>query len=118
MTEIANSVLPLIRKTREMLRPFYGNVEAVEYKSERGHDAVTELDRKVETFLEAELHILYPDISFAGEEYGGDREVPRLWLCDPIDGTSHFIRGLPYCTVMLALIEEGQVNFGVIYEFV
>src|SRR4029078_7839963 len=42
----------------------------------------------------------------------------RLWLVDPIDGTAHFIRGLPFCTTMLALIEDVTVTFSAIYDFV
>lgn len=37
---------------------------------------------------------------------------------DPIDGTGHFVRGLPFCTSMIALIERGRVNFSAIYDFV
>jgi myo-inositol-1(or 4)-monophosphatase len=33
-------------------------------------------------------------------------------------GTQHFVRGLPFCTSMLALIEDGQVVFGAIYDFI
>jgi myo-inositol-1(or 4)-monophosphatase len=41
-----------------------------------------------------------------------------MWLLDPIDGTVHFIRGVPFATTMLALIEEGEVVFSVINNFV
>ncbi len=118
MSDIEAKVLPLIRQTRGMLMPSYGKVENVEFKSASGHDVVTELDRSVERFLKAELQTLYPDVAFVGEEYGGDRNAERFWLCDPIDGTGLFIRGLEGCTTMLALVENGQVNFGVIYDFV
>ena len=117
-TSVADSVLPIVQRTRDMLMPFYGNIEVLEYKSESAHDAVTRLDRGVETFLAEELKKIDPTAGFAGEEFGGDRTADRFWLCDPIDGTAHYIRGLPYCTVMLALIEEGSVNFSVIYDFV
>ncbi len=118
MSDYQRTVLPIIRQTRAMLMPQYGAVESVEYKSKSGHDVVTALDRDVEAFLKTELEKLYPEVAFVGEEYGGNRDVDRKWLCDPIDGTGLYVRGLQGCTTMLALIENGQVNFGVIYDFV
>ena len=41
-----------------------------------------------------------------------------MWLVDPIDGTTHFIRGLPFCTIMIALIEKGQPVLGIIHDFI
>lgn len=107
-----------VRGVREMLLPHYYGEIAFTSKSDRGYDLVTELDVAVEEYLRAELGKLYPDIPFVGEETGGDREAKRKWLCDPIDGTAHFIRGNPFCTTMLALIEDGQVNMSFIYDFV
>lgn len=101
-----------------MLLPHYYAEVAFTSKSDQGHDLVTELDVSVENYLRTKLEALYPDVPFVGEETGGDRGAPRKWLCDPIDGTVHFIRGNPFCTTMLALIEDGQVNMSFIYDFV
>ncbi len=114
----AQTVLPLIREIRPMILPHWGNAGSITAKSASPADLVTELDTSVEAFMTRRLEELYPDIGFVGEEYGGDREQERFWLMDPIDGTAHFIRGLPFCTSMLALIENGEVTFSVIYDFV
>jgi 3'(2'), 5'-bisphosphate nucleotidase len=37
----------------------------------------------------------------------------RFWVCDPVDGTKGFLRGGQY-TVALALLEDGQVQLGVL----
>jgi len=39
-----------------------------------------------------------------------------LWCIDPIDGTSNFVRGLPYFAVSVALIREGKSVLGVVYD--
>ena len=39
-----------------------------------------------------------------------------LWCIDPIDGTSNFVRGLPYFAVSVALIREGKGVLGVVYD--
>jgi len=118
MENITDLVLPIIKKTREILLPHWGKVENVKYKDGQAHSVVTELDKKVEKFLYGELNKVFPDIVFVGEEFGGDRTARKFWLADPIDGTSHFVRGLPFCTTMLALIEDGQVIFSAIYDFI
>ncbi len=110
-------IKPIIKKAREIALPYYGNVAHIE-KSAQMNDVLTALDTEIETYLKSELAIHYPDIAFVGEETGGDRSATRKWLCDPIDGTALFVRGMPFCTTMLALIEDGQVTFSVIYDFV
>jgi myo-inositol-1(or 4)-monophosphatase len=106
----------IIRKVRAMVMPYYGNVEHTTKTSI--NDLVTKLDVEVEEYLKAELGKLYPEAGFVGEETGGDRSAETFWLCDPIDGTVYFVRGIPFCTTMLALIHQGEVVFSVIYDFV
>lgn len=111
-------VMPVIRDAGKVLRRSFGNVEAIAQKSNSPADVVTEVDRHVETFIAERLHDLDPSIGFFGEEHGGENDGERYWLLDPIDGTAHYIRGNPFCTTMLSLIEGGQVTFSVIYDFV
>ncbi|NOT81118.1 MAG: inositol monophosphatase family protein [Gallionella sp.] len=39
-----------------------------------------------------------------------------LWCIDPIDGTSNFVRGLPYFATSVALLREGKPVLGVVYD--
>ena len=39
-----------------------------------------------------------------------------LWCIDPIDGTSNFVRGLPYFAVSVALLRQGKSMLGVVYD--
>lgn len=111
-----NDVLNIVRETRSLLMPNYGNIDEIEIKDDGS--PVTRYDRAVESYLRSKLDKLDTNIGFVGEESGGDRTDERFWLCDPIDGTEYYIRGVPMCTVMLALIESGEVTRSVIYDFV
>ena len=111
-------IIPVIRNVRKMLLPHYGNTNFQNKQSDKKFELVTELDVNVERFLKTAFEKLYPDIAFVGEEGSGNRERARFWLVDPIDGTTPFIRGIPFCTTMVALIENGQVIFSAIYDFV
>lgn len=113
-----DNVLPILRGLRPRLMEHWGNAPIVHNKGGGAADVVTELDIEVEQTTRAALDKIYPDITFVGEESEGDRSTARFWLMDPIDGTAHYVRGLPFCTSQIALIENGRVNFAAIYDFV
>lgn len=85
---------------------------------DRQDEVVTDLDRQTELFLFERLEKFDGSIGFRGEELGTKKAGNPTWLVDPIDGTVHFIRGLPFCTTMIALIDSGQVVVSVIHDFV
>ncbi len=113
-----DSVLPILRGLRPRLMENWGKSPVVNNKGGGAADVVTALDIEVEKTTREALAKIYPDITFVGEENGGDRSAARFWIMDPIDGTAHYVRGLPFCTSMIALIEDGRVNFAAIYDFV
>jgi fructose-1,6-bisphosphatase/inositol monophosphatase family enzyme len=85
-----------------------------EFKSDQS--LVTAVDRDTERFVEAELAKLAPGYAFVGEEYGwrGPADAP-VWACDPIDGTTNFVYGLPHWCVSVGLLHEGVPLLGAIY---
>lgn len=111
-------VLAVIRKTRDISLPHFGSATITKKTSADGVDVVTATDQAIETFLTEEFKKIDPTILFVGEEYGGNRTSKRFWLVDPIDGTGTYIRGLPFCTTMVALVEREEVVFGAIYNFI
>lgn len=78
---------------------------------------VTEVDRGTEQELASRLRGLLPDSSFYGEEFGlhGRGSAGLVWVCDPIDGTTNFVRGLPHWCVSVGLVEDGEPVLGVLY---
>lgn len=118
MENISEKILPIIRSTRNITLPFYGKVEVIAQKDESPYNVVTKVDHEIEKYLKTEFSKIDPSIEFAGEEFGGSRDFKKLWLVDPVDGTMHFVRGIPFCTTMVALIEDGQVVFSAVYDFI
>jgi len=114
----SDKILPVIRGLRGLLLSGWGTAGIIQNKDGSPVNIVTEVDRQVEQELKVKLKVFYPDVNFVGEEFGGDKTSEKMWLVDPIDGTGHYIRGLPFCTSMLALIEHGEVVFSLIYDFV
>jgi len=92
------------------MRYFNGDLE-VEKKSDAS--PVTEADRACERAIRSTLLEAYPEHAIYGEEYGQQGQGELLWLVDPIDGTRSFIRGLPFWSVQIALMVEGELVLGV-----
>ena len=74
-------------------------------------DLVSDADRAVEQTLRQRLTEAFPDCTILGEEYGGS-PTARFWSIDPIDGTRNFLSGLPFWTVSLGLVQDGQPAAG------
>lgn len=112
----AQLVIETFCSFRDELMASYGSVQYV-YKQD--HSQVTELDIRIEAKLKQKLAAAFPEFGFLGEETGDARQDNQpYWVVDPIDGTSSFIRGLPNCTNMAALVQDGQPITGIIYDFV
>jgi myo-inositol-1(or 4)-monophosphatase len=108
-------VIEVFKGFREELMRSYG---AIEHISKGDGSPVTELDVKVETAIKNRLAVAYPEIGFHGEETEDvTGTADATWIVDPIDGTSSFVHGLPYCTNMAGLVVDGITVASVIYQF-
>ncbi|MFZ0919277.1 MAG: inositol monophosphatase family protein [Candidatus Dormiibacterota bacterium] len=76
-------------------------------------DYVTEVDRAAEQAAIRVLRDRAPDIPILAEESGGARHE-RMWVIDPLDGTTNFLRGFPVVGVSVALVEEGRPVVGAV----
>ena len=89
--------------------------QAVAFEMKGDGSPVTEIDRKVERALRAEINRLHPNHGIIGEEYGPentDREW--VWILDPIDGTRQFSAGLPNFGTLIALGQNREPVIGAI----
>jgi len=110
-------VVELALRAGEAILPFWRADVAVTAKSD--DSPVTAADIAAHEVIVAGLTALDPSIPVLSEE---DASIPqsvragwqRWWLVDPLDGTKEFISGSEEFTVNIALIENGQVVFGVV----
>lgn len=109
----------VIREALTVVRPkllaAYGKIE---YSLKEDRSIVTDLDVMVEDRLRSALNTFDSSVGFGGEESGADYNQKTFWIVDPIDGTEQLVRGMPGCTNMLALIDDGQPVASIIYDFV
>jgi len=109
----------LVTAGREELLPRYARVE-------RTHKAdgsvLTAADLAVQKRIGAQLLDRWPDTVFLGEEMAPEAQQRILdsgkpaWCLDPLDGTRNFASGIPYFCSALALLQEGEVSLGIVYD--
>lgn len=81
---------------------------------------VTDIDVRAHTELSEQL-VKLADLPVLSEEMTELQQEEIIgansyWCIDPIDGTSNFVYGVPYWCVSIALIIEGQIKLGVVYD--
>lgn len=78
---------------------------------------VTSKDLQVEEFLKKGLQKILPDSGFIGEE-GDDKayDGEYIWVIDPIDGTSNFIRDIGLSVISVGLLKDKEPYIGVVYH--
>ena len=59
-----------------------------------------------------------PQHQILGEEFGGPQQPTKdpVWILDPIDGTASFVLGLPIFGTLIAFVENGEPQAGVIHH--
>ncbi len=87
-------------------------------EEKRKDDLVTDVDRECENTISSMLLKSYRDHAILGEEGGlqGNKDSEYVWVIDPIDGTTNFVKGLPHCAVSIGLQHKGRTIVGVVFD--
>lgn len=98
---------------REAIRPFFRTGITSERKADRS--PVTEADRAAEQAMRALIEAEFPSDAIHGEEFGATNgSSGRIWVLDPIDGTTAFMAGRPIFGTLISLVQEGWPLLGLI----
>lgn len=104
---------------KELLPRFF----KVKESKKDDNSIITEADIKMQEVIKSKLYALDNDILFLGEEMSSQEQNNILqqtekatWVLDPLDGTTNFSAGIPYYATSLALIENGEVILGLVYD--
>ncbi|MFZ0644616.1 MAG: 3'(2'),5'-bisphosphate nucleotidase CysQ [Candidatus Acidiferrales bacterium] len=91
--------------------------ETVRVEKKSGGDPVTDAEREVNQLL---FEILVQDGEGWLSEESADNEErlkrSRVWLVDPLDGTKEYVRRIPEWCISIALMEDGVLVCGGIYN--
>jgi myo-inositol-1(or 4)-monophosphatase len=79
---------------------------------------VTDADLAVDALIKTALRGARPDYGWLSEETADDPArlaCARLFVVDPIDGTRAYLKGKPWWSVSIAVVENGQPIYGVVH---
>ena len=79
---------------------------------------VTAYDCKIQEMLQIKLAQILPEAEFLGEEEDCriNRKAEYIFVVDPIDGTTNFIKDYHMSCVSIGLIRNGKRYLGVVYN--
>lgn len=105
-----------------MIRSRVGRHGRIRYKGII--NLVTDVDRLAEACIIERIQRAYPQDVILSEESGlvgpvgpGPRTPkPRIWVVDPLDGTTNFAHGFPMFCVAIALCQGPQTWLGVVHH--
>lgn len=106
----------IAREAGLLLLEMQGQVREIDFKGQS--DLVTDADRASEDLIARRLAEAFPDDGLLGEETGYSQEVAssdRLWVVDPLDGTTNYAHGFPIYAVSIGLLVEGVVEAGAVF---
>lgn len=107
----------LARRAGAVIMGYYRTGLAVEHKA--GDEPVTAADREADALIAAGLLAAFPNDGLLTEESEDDRsrlEKERVWIVDPLDGTTEFITETGEFAVQIALAVKGYPALGVVYQ--
>jgi myo-inositol-1(or 4)-monophosphatase len=97
----------------KILTGMFGHINQVMKKGEI--DLVTEADLRAEKVILEIIRHHFPRDSILTEEAGEYRDLPeRVWLIDPLDGTTNFAHAFPFYAISIALEVEKEAVLGVV----
>ena len=107
----------LIRIAREA-GAFFRRDELTDVVSKEGHaNYVTNIDCRVQAFLEEELLRLLPGSEFIGEEKENRALTDAAtWIVDPLDGTTNMIHDYRMSAVSIALCRNKRPVIGLVWQ--
>ena len=121
MTSISpnlNIMIKAAEKASKVIIRDFGEIENLQVARKGPRDFVTKTDKRVESILIEELSKAKKNFSFLTEESGKiiNNDKNKIWIIDPIDGTTNFLHGIPHFAISIALKIDGEIISGLIND--
>ena len=113
---VVNVMVKAARAAGNVLLRGMHKLDAINVIEKDRMDFASEMDEEAEKAAIKELRRAHPDFAILGEEGGAQGKGRSVFVIDPLDGTSNYLRGFPHWCVSIALVEGGDVQHGVIFD--
>ena len=94
----------------------YGRLKKGHVSQKSRNDFVTVIDKRSQKLVISSLKKAFPSYGFKAEEDGVHECKERMWIIDPLDGTSNYIHQFPMFCVSIGLAENGKYIAGLVLD--
>jgi myo-inositol-1(or 4)-monophosphatase len=99
----------------KILTGLFGKLKNIDKKGDI--DLVTEADIRSEKVILDIIRENFPEDSILAEESGEtDNYSERLWMIDPLDGTTNYAHSFQFFAVSIALQVKGEIVLGMVFN--
>ena len=111
-----NTAEDAVKKAGKVIRSLLGKVQVIDKGI--NYNLLTGADTAAESIIIEMIRERFPDDAVLGEESAATTSLdsPRLWIIDPLDGTTNFAHGIPHFATSIAFVREGIVQCGVVND--
>ncbi|MCQ2421922.1 MAG: inositol monophosphatase [Lachnospiraceae bacterium] len=117
MKKLLEQIMEVARSCGAIIRDADRSQIGIKDKEGRAN-FVTAYDCKVQAYAEKALRQILPDAGFLGEEEGSTVDATKeyIFIVDPIDGTTNFIKDYHMSCISIGLLHNGERYLGVVYN--
>ncbi len=116
MDELREVLLKATMEAGKIVLHHFNGVFKIDHK-EGINNLVTEVDKFSEDKIIEVIRASFPSHTIISEEVGElIKPSDYQWIIDPIDGTVNFAHGIPICCISIALMHNGQLQLGAVYN--
>lgn len=115
--ELKDTLEELCKEVAGFIRSQLYLVSAEDIESKELNSLVSYVDKQAEDKIVSKLRSVTPDYGFITEEDTDDRtDKEKIWIIDPLDGTTNYLHKIPHFSISIALQDEGEVVLGIVYD--
>jgi histidinol phosphatase-like enzyme (inositol monophosphatase family) len=112
MHPFLDTILTITERAEAIPRKYFRRQIQIDQKAD--DSPVTKADRAAESLIREALAAQFPEHAIHGEEFGrSGGDGAYMWVIDPIDGTRSFISGMPLYGMLVALLNDGRAELGI-----
>ncbi len=113
-----NIMIKACEKASKVIIRDFGEIENLQVTRKGPRDFVTKTDKRIEKILIEELTKAKKNYSFLTEESGKieNNDKDKIWIIDPIDGTTNFLHGIPHFAISVALSIDNELISALIVD--
>jgi len=100
----------------DLLIKRFGHLQKKQIKAKALNDFVTVVDKESQKKVIRSLKKAYPSYGVRAEEDGVYEKKERMWVIDPLDGTSNYIHQFPMFCISIGLTENDVPIAGLVYD--